>query len=85
MIRCDSKNKYQKDTCLKETEPRVQNVITVLGSTININSKTYMYDNSMSARIFTKRMNEVFIQALRFMWKVATALIWIKLVTILCR
>ena len=36
VIRCDSKNKYQKDACLREIELQVQFMITVLGSIVNI-------------------------------------------------
>ena len=36
MIRCGSKNKYQKNVCLKESELHAQNLITILGSIVNI-------------------------------------------------
>ena len=36
VIRCGSKNKYQKDVCLKESELQAQNLITILGSIVNI-------------------------------------------------
>lgn len=59
-------------------------MITVLGSIININGKTYMCDNLISTGMFTNIMNKIIIQGLRFMQKVVTTLIWIELVTIFC-
>ena len=41
-IRCGSKNAYSKDTCLKEMGVPAQNVITILGSIVNVIVGTYM-------------------------------------------
>ena len=39
---CQSKDKHQKDTCLKENELRAQNMLTILGSTITWLGETCM-------------------------------------------
>jgi hypothetical protein len=42
MVKCDSKNTYQKDVCLEEIELCAQNMITSLSSVVNIIGGTYM-------------------------------------------
>ena len=42
MVRCGSKNGHQKDMCLKEIGLRAQNMLTILGSIVNIIGGTYM-------------------------------------------
>ena len=42
MVRCDSKNKYQKSVCLKEIGLHAQNMITFLNLTINLIGGTYV-------------------------------------------
>ena len=36
MVRCPSKNGYQKDTCSKEIGPSAHNMITILGSIVDV-------------------------------------------------
>ena len=36
VVQCDSKTKYQNDMCIKVTRLRAQNMITFLGSIVNI-------------------------------------------------
>ena len=36
VVRCGSKNRYQNDLCLKEIGLHAQNMVTILGSTVNI-------------------------------------------------
>ena len=45
-----------KNTCLKETRLRVQNMITILGPIFGD-----LYDHLMSTRIFNLIMNKIFI------------------------
>lgn len=42
MVRRDPRNGYQKDIYFKEIELRGQNMITILGSLVNILDGTYM-------------------------------------------
>ena len=42
VVGCGSKNGYQKDAHLKEIGLRVQNMIIVMGSIINMFGETYM-------------------------------------------
>ena len=42
MVRCGSKNGYQKDTCLKETGLHVQSMIIIPGFIVNMTVDTYM-------------------------------------------
>ena len=44
------RNRHQKDMCLKGVGLRVQNMLTILGLSVNLNRK--LYDNLMSMRIF---------------------------------
>ena len=53
--------------CSKEIGLYAQNMITILGSIVNIIGST---------RIYTSAMNEILILDLKVMRKVATALIW---------
>lgn len=39
---CSSNNRYQKDMCYKEIPLHVQNMITFLGSSVNLIGGTYM-------------------------------------------
>jgi hypothetical protein len=41
MARCGSTNGYKKDKCLKESRLRAQDMITMLGSIVNIIGGTY--------------------------------------------
>ena len=36
VVKCGSKNKHQRDKCLKDTELRAQDMITIQGSTVNM-------------------------------------------------
>ena len=49
-----------KKMCAQEIELRTQNMLTILGSIVNIISGG-IYDNLISTRIFTLIMNEMFI------------------------
>ena len=70
-----SKNKYQKGIVfVKEIGPHAQNVITILGSIVNIIGED-LYDHLMSTRI-TLLMNIMIRRDLNFMRKVTTAWIW---------
>ena len=42
VVWCDFKNNYQKDMCSKKIGLYAQNMITILGSIVNINEGTYM-------------------------------------------
>ena len=62
VVRCDPKTKYQNDMCIKETRLCAQNMITILGSIVNIIwGLGDLYDHLMSMRIFTLKMNKIFI------------------------
>jgi hypothetical protein len=39
VVRCGSKNKYQKNMCLKEIGLRAQNMLLIISSRVNINGK----------------------------------------------
>jgi hypothetical protein len=54
-----SKNGYQEDMCLREIRLCAHNMITILGSMLNVIGGTY--DHLMSVRLFTSRMNKIFI------------------------
>jgi hypothetical protein len=62
VIRCGSKNKYQKDMCLKESELHAQNMITILGSIV-INIMGDVYDHLMSMRIVTLMTNKIIMSS----------------------
>jgi hypothetical protein len=36
VVQCDPKTKYQNDICIKVTRLRAQNMLTILGSIVNI-------------------------------------------------
>ena len=63
VVRCGSKNGYQKDIMwLEEIGLCAQNLITILGSMVNISlGEGELYDHLMSRRIFTLIMNKIFI------------------------
>ena len=42
MVRCDSKNMYEKGMCSKETRLYAQYMITILGFIVNLIGGTYM-------------------------------------------
>lgn len=42
MVKCDSKNGYKKDVCLKKIELHDQNMITILNSIVHISVGTHM-------------------------------------------
>ena len=84
MVRFHSKNASQ--IVFKEIELCAQNMITILGSIVNLfvvgwggGNGLYEHKNDhlTSTKIFTLLMNGIFIQALKIMRKVATASIWI--------
>ena len=56
----------KKITCLKEIGLHAQNMLTIIGSRVNIIGKgeTYIYDENMSTRTFTLTMNQILIRAL---------------------
>ena len=58
VIRCGSKNKYQKYTCLKEMGLRAQ-IITILGSIVNIIGS--QCDCLMNTSILTLIMTKIFM------------------------
>ena len=76
VVRYGSKNKYQKNICLKRIILFVHKLITTLGSMINTIEKTYI-TISMSLRIFVSIMNKIITWAPKVMREVATASIWI--------
>ena len=59
-----SKNRHQKDMWFKEIGLRAQNLLTVLGSIVNVivggggEGKSILYYHSTSTRIFTLMMNK---------------------------
>ena len=60
---CGSKNRHQKDMWFKEIGLRAQNLLTVLGSIVNVivgggRGKGNLYYHSTSTRIFTLMMNK---------------------------
>ena len=59
VVRRESKNGHQKDMCLKEIELCVQNMLTIIGSIIDMIGG--LYDHLMSKRMFTLIMNKIFI------------------------
>ena len=65
-----------KNMCLKGIGIRVQILITILSSIVNIIRGGH-YDHLMIIRILTLIMNKIFIWALKIMRKVVTALTWI--------
>ena len=74
VVWCGSKNKYQKDTCLKEIGLHAQNMITIVASIIDLLGGN-LYDHSMSTRIFTLILNKIYVWAPKIM---ATTSIWIR-------
>ena len=42
VVRCGSKNGYQKDMCLKEIGLHAQNMIIILDSIVNVIGETFM-------------------------------------------
>jgi hypothetical protein len=62
VVWCDSKSKYQRDICLKETGLRGQNMITIP----NLNSQHHLrdlYDHLKNTEIFDLIINKIFIRA----------------------
>ena len=65
--------------CLKEIEIRAQNMITILGTIVNITNWGDLYDDHlMNTKTFTLITSKIFIRAPIFLRKVAMALIWIR-------
>ena len=60
VVRCDSKDRGHKGMCLKEIELCAQNTITILSSIFDIIGGD-QYDHSMSMRMFTLTMKNMFI------------------------
>ena len=60
VVRCGSKNIYQKDTCLKEIRLLAQNIITILGSIANIIGGD-LYDHLTNTRILTLVIDKILI------------------------
>ena len=79
VVKCESKNRHQKDMCLREMEQvHAQNLILILGSTININWKN-SHDHSMRKRMFTLIMNKVLtLELQQFMRKMNISTILIR-------
>ena len=59
VVWCGSKNKYQKDMCLKEIGLHPQNMVIILNLIININGG--LYDYLKSTRISILIRNKIFI------------------------
>ena len=60
MVRCETKNVNQKDMCSKEIGLRAQDMLTILGSILNM-IEADPYDHLMRRRIFTLIMNKMLI------------------------
>ena len=60
MVAYVSKNRQQKDMCLKEIGLRAQVFLITLGSIVNT-IREGLYDYLMTSRIFTLIMNETYI------------------------
>lgn len=70
VIRCGSKNRYQKDVCSEEIGPHAQNLTAFLGSIVNI-IRGDIYDHLLiSMRILHFTMSKIFMR------KVIMASIW---------
>ena len=76
LVRCDSKNGYQKNMISKEIGLPAQNMLSILSSTINIIVED-LHDHFMSTRIFNLILNKIFIRAPRTMREVVSASIQI--------
>ena len=63
--------------CLKEILDYAQNMLTILGSIVNITGGD-MYDHFKNFKIVTLIMNKIFICAQKIMRKIATATVWIS-------
>ena len=62
MVWCGFKNRYQEDMCSKHIGLCAQNMITIVGSIININGvEEDLYDHLMSTKIFPLIMNKIFV------------------------
>ena len=60
VVRCESKNGHQKDTCLEEIGLRAQSMSTILSSIVNIFKRACMtIDHLISKRIFTVVVNKI--------------------------
>ena len=57
---CGSKNGHQEGVCLKEIGLHAQNMLSILGSMVNMIGED-LYDHLMSTRIFILIMNMIFI------------------------
>ena len=60
MIRCGSKNEYEKNMCSNEIVLGAQNMMIVLGSIVHIIGRD-PFNLLMRTRIFTMIMNKIFI------------------------
>ena len=60
MVRRGSKNWCKKDMGLKEIELWAQDILTILGSIVNMIGRD-LYDHLMSTRLLTLIMNKIFI------------------------
>jgi hypothetical protein len=68
-----SKDIYIKKTYVPKTLDCVQNLLTILNSTINITGDAEeLYDHVMSTKTFALIMTKIFIRALNSMRKVPT-------------
>ena len=76
VVRCGSKNGYQRDTNSKEIGRCAQNMLVILGSMIN----KYWGDpddHLMSMRMFNLLMNKIIMGPPKIMRQMATGTIWI--------
>ena len=60
MVRCASKNGYQRDMRLKEIRLHARNMITILSSIVSIVGWK-LYDHLMSTKMLNLMMNKMFI------------------------
>lgn len=57
MLRCGLKKGHQKRHCLKVIRLYAQNLLTILGSIVNVLEREPISDHLMSKRIFTLTMS----------------------------
>ena len=58
-LRADNEKNKNKNMHLKEIGLHAQNMLTILGSIVNVSGET-LYDHLMSTRIFTLITNKIF-------------------------
>ena len=62
MLRYKSNNEHQKEMCYKQNGLRVQNLVTILGSIVNM-IEGDQHDHLMSTRSFTLIVNRLVLWA----------------------